>query len=84
LVVVSLDRQEACARALERYIKTRRYVPLSLIFDVYGNEPILTYYRIRDDTEWASVLKLSSKNLRENGPELIYENGGSPAKAICK
>ena len=47
LVLVELDRQDAVKRAYSRYIQTSRYVPLSLIFDVYSNNPILTYYRLK-------------------------------------
>lgn len=83
LVLVGLDRQEACRRAFQRYIETQRYVPLGLIFDAYGNDPILTYYRIRDDTNWKSTLKLSSEFLRDKGPLLVHQNGNSPAATLC-
>jgi hypothetical protein len=49
LVLVSLDRRKATKRAVNRFIKTNRYVPLSLIFDGYGNDPILTFYRLKDN-----------------------------------
>lgn len=35
LISVDLDRQKATQRAYNRFIKTKRYVPLSLIFDGY-------------------------------------------------
>ena len=47
LVLIDLDRQKATQRAYQRYIKTKRYVPLSLIFDKYGNQPTLNYYKIK-------------------------------------
>lgn len=82
LVLVSLDRQEACRRALLRYSATKRYVPLGLIFDGYGNEPILTYYRIKEQAEWKSVAKISSEKLRENGPQIIFRSENSPIKHL--
>lgn len=82
LILVSLDRQESCKRALYRYIKTHRYVPLGLIFDGYGNEPILTYYRIRSDEQWSSIGKLSTLFLREKGPEIMYSNNSSPVQKL--
>jgi dephospho-CoA kinase len=64
LVLVSLDRRIATTRALLRFKKSKRYVPLSLIFDGYGNEPILTYYRIKEknikSNLFESVGKLSN------------------------
>ena len=47
LISIDLDRQKATIRAYERFIKTKRYVPLSLIFDSYGNEPSLNYFKIK-------------------------------------
>jgi len=51
LILVCLDRRKATIRALERFLQTKRYVPLSLIFDGYGNDPILTYYRLKSNFE---------------------------------
>lgn len=47
LISIDLDRQKATQRAYYRYIKTRRYVPLSLIFDGYGNQSTLNYFKIK-------------------------------------
>ncbi|MBX9837711.1 MAG: zeta toxin family protein [Silvanigrellaceae bacterium] len=49
LTLVSLDRKKATIRALERFNKTKRYVPLSLIFDQYANDPSLTYFKLKRD-----------------------------------
>ena len=73
LTLICLDRVEACRRALDRYIETDRYVPLGLVFDGYGNDPILTYYMIKDGRDWASTGKLSTLYLRAKGP--IYKAG---------
>lgn len=48
LTLVSLLRQKATVRAIHRYHKTKRYVPIGLIFDGYGNDPCLTYYLIKN------------------------------------
>lgn len=47
LVSVDLDRQKATQRAYNRFVNTDRYVPLSLIFDGYGNQPTLNYFKIK-------------------------------------
>lgn len=47
LTLVSLDRQAATIRAYKRFLKSKRYVPLSLIFDVYSNNPTMAYFRLK-------------------------------------
>lgn len=47
LVLVDLERMQATQRAFSRFSSTNRYVPLANIYDLYGNDPILNYYRIR-------------------------------------
>ncbi len=49
IVLVSLDRKIATLRALNRFIKTDRYVPLSLIFDGYADGTIVTYFRLKEN-----------------------------------
>lgn len=44
LILVRADRRLATKRALDRYLKTKRYIPLSLIFDEYGNNPTISFY----------------------------------------
>ena len=47
LVSIDLCRQKATQRAYNRYISTKRYVPLSLVFDGYGDQPTLNYFKIK-------------------------------------
>lgn len=47
LISVDLDRQIATQRAFYRFKKTKRYVPLALIFDGYGNDPTLNYFKLK-------------------------------------
>ncbi|MDO4267046.1 MAG: zeta toxin family protein [Eubacteriales bacterium] len=47
LISIDLDRVKATQRAYNRFIKSGRYVPLSLVFDYYANEPTLNYFKIR-------------------------------------
>lgn len=47
LISVDLDRVKATQRAYTRYVETNRYVPLSLIFDGYGNQPTLNYFKLK-------------------------------------
>lgn len=47
LISIELDRIKATQRAYNRFAKSGRYVPLSLVFDYYANEPTLNYFKIR-------------------------------------
>ncbi len=48
LTLVYLPKEKSTARALKRFSNTKRYVPLSTIFDVYGNNPALTYFMLKN------------------------------------
>lgn len=62
LVSIDLDRQKATKRAYNRYIDTKRYVPLSLIFDRYGNQPTLNYFKIKQQysSQFAGFAQIST------------------------
>ena len=64
LVLIDLDRKIAVQRAYIRFKSTKRYVPLSLIFDGYSNDPILTYYRLKqlNANEFDGFLQISTSS----------------------
>lgn len=80
LLLVSLDRVKATQRAYRRYIETKRYVPLPLVFDVYSNEPILTYYRVKDNPCWSSYGKISSDVPKGSPYKVIEIKANNPAR----
>jgi Zeta toxin. len=45
LILVELDRLKATRRAYNRYKDTRRYIPLSKIYEDYANDSVITYFR---------------------------------------
>lgn len=47
LTLVALPKREATIRAIRRYNKSGRYVPLGMIFDDFSNDPSLTYYLLK-------------------------------------
>jgi hypothetical protein len=69
---VSLDRKKATIRAIGRFIKTGRYVPLGLIFDGYANDPLNTYFFMKDgidiETNPFDSFALISTDVKENDP----------------
>jgi Zeta toxin len=48
LTLVYLPKEKATIRALKRFHDTKRYVPLARIFDVYANNPALTYFLLKN------------------------------------
>ncbi|MBU2703200.1 putative ABC-type ATPase [Sporomusaceae bacterium BoRhaA] len=79
LTLVSLDRKKAVIRAYERFVKTKRYVPLGLIFDQYSNEPILAYYRSKRSTMFKSHGAISTDVKFGQSPIFVEGDDGNPA-----
>jgi hypothetical protein len=85
LVLVSLDWQKSTIRAVKRFKKTGRYVPLGLIFDGYSNEPILSYYRIKNNYShlFESIGKIST-DVEEGKPPVYIESTYNSPVGIFK
>jgi hypothetical protein len=81
LTLVDLDRAEATRRAYQRYIDSKRYVSLTLIFDSFANEPALTYYRLKEakNATFSSYGSLSTAVPRKQRPKRIAGQRGNPA-----
>lgn len=79
LTLVSLERQKSTRRALFRYLDTDRYVPLSLIFDCYANDPILSYHRTKGCTAWSSSGKISTDVDVNEMPAFIEGTKNNPS-----
>ncbi|MBI9052340.1 MAG: zeta toxin family protein [Bacteroidales bacterium] len=76
LVLVSLNRQASTKRAFNRFMETNRYVPLSLIFDLYANDPMLAYHRMKNNKSFKSYGKVSTEG---SSPKYIESSAGSPS-----
>lgn len=86
LTTTIIPRQLATFRAFQRFEQTGRYVPLSLVFDGYANDPNLTYYRamtetlLGEDAGWASLAAVCTL---ESQPRLIGKYGvDNPAELL--
>ncbi|MGR5231707.1 zeta toxin family protein [Vibrio harveyi] len=79
LILVSVDRKISTQRALNRFLKTDRYVPLGLVFDVYANDPTLTYYRVRDCKKWTTTGKVKTDG---SEPTFAFGTSGGPAEIL--
>lgn len=79
LILVRLDREKAVQRAFKRFSKTRRYVPLSMIFDVYSNDPTITFYDLLHKNEvFVSYTMISSDVPIGEQKQIIYSTSNSP------
>lgn len=77
LVSVDLPRQEATKRAYSRFKKTKRYVPLSLIFDFYADSPSLNYFKLKQSNEkdfiFSGFCQIST-NVPMGNPFVVFES----------
>ena len=79
LTLVSLDRQQATIRAYHRFVSSKRYVPLSLIFDVYSNNPTLAYFRLKQ-THAALFASFGEVSTADRPPRFVEASPGNPAE----
>lgn len=79
LTLVSLDRQQATIRAYHRFAQSKRYVPLSLIFDGYSDNPTLVYFRLKQLHAglFASFGEVSTE---DRLPRFVEASPGNPAE----
>lgn len=86
LILVALDRRKATIRAIKRYIDTGRYVPIGLIFDGYANDPILTYYRLKNINAQSNTFEtfcaISTDVKMGESPVIVDYMGDSPLLKI--
>ena len=76
LTLIRVDRLCATQRTLSRFCTTKRYVPIALVFDGYSNDPILSYYYMKEDPSWASIGVLSTEQAK---PAYIEGNNDNPS-----
>lgn len=79
LTLVSLDRQQAAIRAYHRFVSSKRYVPLSLIFDVYSNNPTLAYFRLKQ-AHAALFSSFGEVSTEDRPPHFVEASPGNPAE----
>lgn len=60
LILVELDRAKATLRCYERYKKNHRYLPLSMVFDKYANNPTISYFKCVENKIIDSYAHISS------------------------
>lgn len=77
LISIDLDRAKATRRAYKRFVKSQRYVPLSLVFDCYANEPTLNYFKIRQlESAIFDGFAQISTDVSQEAQSLLLENSG--------
>lgn len=73
LILVRLDRKKAVFRAYNRFASTGRYVPLSLIYDGYANDPTITYYDLKKENKLFKSYEMLSSDVDLGKPLKILE-----------
>lgn len=77
LILVSLPRREATIRAIHRFNTTKRYVPLGLIYDTFGNDTSHCYYYLR--TKYPDLfVSMGVVSTRDRTPYHTDSIGNSP------
>jgi len=81
LTLVSLLKRESTIRAIHRFHVTKRYVPLGLNFDGYGNDPCLTYHLLKNKASdvFKSFGAVSTNVPIGDAPVCIDLTEGNPA-----
>lgn len=80
IINVALDRYKCTQRAYGRFMDSKRYVPLSYVFDEVGNEPELVYFRLKraHGADYESFSQLSTDIAKGKSPIVIEKIGNSP------
>lgn len=89
LICVNLNRVKATIRAVNRFLETERYVPLGLIFDGYANDPLNTYFMLKDhieldDENFASFALISTDVEIGYPPKILQRTPNSPTVILTK
>lgn len=89
LVCVNLDRRKATIRAIGRFIESGRYVPIGLIFDGYANDPLNTYFLLKDGIDldiqpFDSFGLISTDVPKGNRPRILQASTSSPINELKK
>lgn len=82
LTLVELDRIKATQRALIRFKETERYVPLGLIFDTYGNNSTIAFYKIiTHNSDLLDSYGIISTDVKrgENPKGILKSNNNNPS-----
>jgi len=73
VILVELDRVKATRRAFSRFIKTKRYIPLSKILDEYSNGPSLVFYKILTQKPNLPMALIDTDVPFGNKPKIVVE-----------
>lgn len=79
LLLTQIDRKTSVKRSFERFLSTKRYVSLPMIFDWYANDPSLTYYKLRNHSNLFSGYELISF---EEKPKILDKSDNAPFQSV--
>lgn len=81
LILVHVNKAEATRRALKRYVKTERYVPLNYVIDICGNESVASFFRMACVYTKLSALDIDNTNKKG---KILFERGAAEIVNLLK
>lgn len=82
IINIVLDPDKCAARAFQRYCETKRYVPLSYIFDEVSSNPEVVYFRLKREfsghPSFGSFTQLSTDVAPNCSPRVLEQTEHSP------
>jgi len=81
LLLTKIDRKTSVKRTFERFLLTKRYVSLPMIFDWYANDPSLVYYELKNHSKLFSSYEAISY---EEKPKIIDQSDNAPLQSVEK
>lgn len=87
LTLVYLPKEKSTIRALHRFLKSNRYVPLTLIFDVFSNNPALTYFKLKNiQPDYIDTFGIINTDVQRGKPFICSDilGNNNPAKKYKK
>lgn len=73
LILVELNRIKATQRAFIRFIKSKRYVPLSKVLDEYANDPSIVFYKLLRQNRNIPAALIDTDVPMENKPNIVLQ-----------
>lgn len=79
LLLTQIDRKTSVKRSFERFLSTKRYVSLPMIFDWYANDPSLVYYILKNYSKLFTSYEAISF---EHNPKILELSDRAPLKSV--
>lgn len=79
LLLTQIDRKTSVKRSFQRFLSTKRYVSLTMIFDWYANDPLLAYYKLKNHSKQFTSYEAIDF---EDYPKILDQSDNAPLKSV--